>query len=79
MKKLVREADNLVREGTIEFVLFDKNGSGKNIQLQPEIGASCIVNRTENSFTWMTSEITKVVNNREFETKNNKYKIEYFE
>lgn len=76
MAKLVRQRDNLTKEGTIEFVEFDKNGRGKNIHMKPEVGFSCIVNRTLMSYTWMTSPITEVISETEFKTKNSNYKIE---
>ena len=76
MSKLIRQRDNLTKEGTIEFVEFDKNNRGKDIHMSPKVGYACIVNRTLLSYHWMTSIITEVISQTEFKTKNSHYKIE---
>lgn len=75
MAKLIRQRDNLVKEGPIEFVEFDKNGLGKTIHVKPKVGYSCIVNRTSFSYNWMTTKIVEVISDEEFRTKNSHYKI----
>lgn len=76
MAKLIRQRDNLTKEGLIEFVEFDKNDRGKDIHMKPEVGFACIVNRTNITFTWMTYTITEVISDTEFKTQNSHYKIE---
>lgn len=76
MAKLIRQRDNLVKEGFIEFVEFDKNDRGKKIHMKPDIGYACIINRQELVYTWITAQITEVISETEFKTKNSHYKIE---
>jgi len=75
MAKLIRQRDNLVKEGLIEYVEFDSNNRGKNIHMIAKVGYSCIVNRSI-SYTWLTSTITEVISDTEFKTQNSHYKIE---
>ena len=76
MAKLVRQEDLLIKEGQVEFVEFDNSGRGKSVHMTPEVGFSCIVDRTRMSYTWMTSIIVEVISKNEFKTKNSHYKIE---
>jgi len=76
MKKLIREADNLIREGQIEFVKFNKFNRAKEVITHPEIGWHCIVDRTETGFSWLSSEIVEVTDNNNFKTIHSNYKIE---
>jgi len=75
MAKLIRQNDNLVKEGFIEYVKFDKNSRGKSIHMKPKIGYACIVDRSI-SYKWLTSIITKIVSDTEWYTENSHYKIE---
>ena len=75
MMKLIRQCDNLIKEGDIEFLEFDKNNRGKNIHIYPKVGYGCIVNRTSIKHSWMTLPIVELISNIEFKTKNNHYKI----
>lgn len=75
MAKLIRQSDNLQKEGFIEFVEFDKNGRGKNIHMKPKVGYACIVDRGI-TYKWLTSVIIKIVSDIEFYTENSHYKIE---
>lgn len=76
MAKLIRQRDNLVAEGIIEFVEFDKNDRGKKVHMKPDIGYACIVDRQKLVYTWMTTQITEVISETEFKTKNSHYIIE---
>jgi hypothetical protein len=76
MAKLIRQRDNLTKEGFIEFVEFDKYGRGKKIHLKPEVGYACIVDRSSVSYRWMTTVIVEVISDTEFKTVNSDYKIE---
>jgi len=75
MSKLIRQRDNLVKEGLIEFVEFDKNGRGKNIHTKPKVGYICIVDGRRLIYTWMTTLITKIISDTEFLTENSHYLI----
>lgn len=77
MAKLIRQRDNLTKEGFIEFVEFDKYGRGKKIHMKPKVDYACIVDRSSISYRWMTSVIVEVISDVEFKTKNSNYKIEY--
>lgn len=77
MAKLIRQRDNLTKEGTIKFIEFDKFNRGKGLHDEIRIGYSCVVDpHLGPSYTWMTSEITEVISETEFKTKNSHYKIE---
>jgi len=75
MPKLIRQKDNLIKEGLIKFVEFNDMGRGKALHDVPEVGYSCIVNPSI-SYTWLTSTIVEVISLTEFKTKNSHYKIE---
>lgn len=78
MGKLIRQRDNLSKEGTIKFLEFDEIGRGKKLHEKPEIGYSCIVNPQYGpSYTWLTSVITEIISDTEFKTNNSHYKIEH--
>lgn len=76
MAKLIRKRDGLVKEGLIEFIEWDKNDRGKNIHMKPQIGFSCIVDGRKLTYTWLTSQITEIISETEFKTKNSHYTIE---
>lgn len=76
MAKLIRQRDNLTAEGIIEFVEWNQYGRGKKVHMQPEIGFSCIVDRQKLAYTWLTTEITEIISETEFKTKNSHYIIE---
>jgi hypothetical protein len=76
MAKIVRQSDNLTKEGLIEYIEFNKEGLGKNVYMNPEIGYYCILGRNILNLNWMTSEIIKVISDTEFYTENSHYKIE---
>ena len=76
MAKLIRQRDNLVKEGLIEFIEWDKNDRGKTIHIKPKVGFSCIVRRRQLRKMWLTTEIVEVISDTEFKTKNSHYKIE---
>lgn len=73
---LVRTNDGLRMKGEIAFVEFNKFGQGKKLHKKPKKGFACVVDRTLNSYKWLTSEITEVISDKEFKTKNSHYTIE---
>jgi hypothetical protein len=78
--KLVRERDGLTIYGTqISWVQWDKDGRFKDRQDTPEVGLSLIVDPHRMSFTWLTTPITVIVEEREgyikFKTENSNYEL----
>ena len=78
--RLVRERDGLTKESNdITWLEFDENGRGKERHNEPGIGRSLIMSPFNDFFTWQTSTITEVVEERddyvEFKTKNSNYKL----
>lgn len=76
MAKLIRQRDNLIVEGVIDYLEFDENNQGSNLVNKPCVGCSCIVDiGSYGTYKWMTSEIIEVISDTEFKTKNSHYKI----
>ncbi|MFT6125737.1 MAG: hypothetical protein ACJAVA_000178 [Flavobacteriaceae bacterium] len=76
MAKIIRQSDNLTKEGLIEYIKFSKENVGKNVYMKPEVGYYCILGRNILNLNWMTSEIIEVISDTEFKTVNSHYKIE---
>lgn len=75
---LKRLDDGLVKTSTdLKFMEWDKNKKAKELQDDIKVGRSAILAPFNSFFTWMTSEITEVISDTEFKTKNSHYKIEY--
>lgn len=83
--KVTRKRDNLSHSGNLKFIEWNKNNTGKEVHDKPEVGYSCVIDLNIESFLefkiptykWLTSPITKVISDNEFETLNSKYTIEY--
>jgi hypothetical protein len=78
--KLVRDRDGLTIYGTqISWVQWDKDGRFKDRQDTPEVGLSLIVDPHRMNFTWLTTPITVIVEEREgyikFKTENSNYEL----
>ena len=78
--RLVRERDGLTKESNdIIWLEFDENGRGKEKHNEPAIGRSLIMSPFNDFFTWQTTVITEIVEQREdyveFKTKNSNYKL----
>ena len=78
--KLVRERDGLTIYGTqISWVQWDKDGRFKDRQDTPEVGLSLIVDPHRMSFTWLTTTVTVIVEERDgyikFKTENSNYEL----
>lgn len=78
--KLVRERDGLTIYGTqISWVQWDKDGRFKDRQDTPEVGLSLIVDPHRMNFTWLTTTVTVIVEEREgyikFKTENSNYQL----
>jgi hypothetical protein len=80
--KLVREDDNLTKQSEkIMWIEFDENGRGKSKHDEPSIGRSLIMSPFNDFFTWQTTMITEIVEQRDnyikFKTQNSNYELFY--
>jgi hypothetical protein len=78
--KLVREHDGLTKKSNdIIWVEWNKNGRFKAQHKQAGIDRSLIMSPFSDAFTWQTTGVTKVIEEREdyikFETKNSVYEL----
>ena len=75
-RTLIRTSDKKTVKGSIRFLEFHKDGHAKAIHDIPKIGYSCVVNaHFGTAYTWLTTVITKVISETEFNTKNSHYII----
>ena len=76
MFKIIRINDNKTfKVESYKFVVFNKDGRGKELIDNPEIGTSLIL-PPYNAFTqWLTSPIVSIVDDYNFDTKNSTYQI----
>ena len=78
--KLVRERDGLTHYGReMGWIEWGYNGRFSDLHKEPKIGLSCILDPHRISFTWLTTSITEIVEEREdyikFKTKNSNYEL----
>ena len=78
--KLVREHDGLTKYSQkIGWVEWDNNGLFKENHNEPAIGRSFILDPHRMSYTWLTTIITEIVEQREdyikFNTENSVYEL----
>ena len=78
--KLVRERDGLTHYGReMGWIEWGYNGRFSELHKEPKIGLSCILDPHRISFTWLTTSITEIVEEREdyikFKTKNSNYEL----
>lgn len=78
--KLVRERDGLTKQSEkIMWLEWNDNGTFKKTHPLPAPGLSLIMSPFNDFFTWQTTEITEVVEEREdyikFQTKNSTYEL----
>ena len=78
--KLVRELDGLTKYGReIGWIEFHENGTFKEKHDEPAIGRSFILDPHRFSFTWLTTSVTEIVEQREdyikFNTRNSVYEL----
>jgi hypothetical protein len=78
--KLVRERDGLVNQSKeIIWLEFNEDGSFKAKHDDPGIGRSLLMSPFNNFFTWQTTSITEIVEEREnyvkFKTQNSNYEL----
>jgi hypothetical protein len=78
--KLVRERDNLTRESKeVMWIEFGDNGFFKSKHEEPAIGRSLIMSPFNQFFTWQTTVITEIIEEKEnyvkFRTGNSIYEL----
>lgn len=78
--KLVRERDNLTKESAeILWLEFNEDGTFKSKHEEPAIGRSLLMSPFNIFFTWQTTGITEIVEQKEdyvkFKTKNSTYQL----
>lgn len=78
--KLVRERDGLTKQSVdVMWIEFNDTGHFKAKHGEPAVGRSLIMSPFNHFFTWQTTSVTKIVEQREdylhFETENSKYRL----
>jgi len=78
--KLIRERDNLIKESArVMWLEWNEDDTLKNKHDQPDIGRSLIMSPFNQFFTWQTTTITEIVEQREdyikFKTENSNYEL----
>ena len=78
--KLVREHDGLTKHSEdIIWIEWDEGGYFKDKHPQLEIGRSLLMSPFDESYTWLTTPITEIVEEREgyikFNTQNSVYEL----
>ena len=78
--RLIRERDNLTKQSArIMWIEWSEDGTFKNKHDQPSIGRSLIMSPFNQFFTWQTTTITEIVEEREdyikFKTENSNYEL----
>jgi hypothetical protein len=78
--KLVRERDGLTKQSKdIKWLEWNEQGRVKEDHNKPAIGRSLLMSPFNDFFTWMTTDITEIVEEREdyikFKTSNSIYEL----
>ena len=78
--KLVRERDGLTKQSKdIKWLEWNEQGRVKEDHNKPAIGRSLLMSPFNDFFTWMTTDITEIVEEREdyikFKTRNSNYEL----
>jgi hypothetical protein len=78
--KLVRERDGLTHHAReIGWIEFNEDDTFKEKHDEPAIGRSCMLDPHRFSFTWLTTNVTEIVEEREdyikFKTRNSNYEL----
>ena len=76
----LERGDGLVRESSdVLWLEFDENGRGKERHSEPAIGRSLIMSPFNDYFTWQTTTVREIVEQKEdyveFRTQNSNYKL----
>jgi len=78
--KLVRERDQLTKTSTnVKWLEFDENDRYPTVFSDIAVGRSLIMSPFNNPFTWQTTSVTEIVEQREgyikFKTENSNYEL----
>jgi hypothetical protein len=78
--KLVRERDGLTKQSKeVMWIEFGENGFFKEKHTEPAIGRSLLMSPFSPFFTWQTTVVTEIVEQREdyikFKTENSNYEL----
>lgn len=78
--KLVRERDGLTKQSKeVMWIEWNEEGRFKSFNDEPSIGRSLIMSPFNHSFTWQTTSVTEIVEEREdyikFNTTNSVYEL----
>lgn len=78
--KLVRERDEMLKTSAdVKWLEFDENGKYKADHQDIAVGRSLIMSPFNHSFTWQTTLVTEIVEQREdyikFRTENSDYEL----
>ena len=78
--KLVRERDGLTKYGReMGWIEWGEDGKFKAKHDKPAVGRSCMLDPHRMSFTWLTTSVTEIVEEREdyvkFKTQNSNYEL----
>ena len=78
--KLVREHDGLTKQSKeVMWIEFNEQGTFKSKHDEPAVGRSLMMSPFTFSFTWQTTSITEIVEQREdyikFKTRNSNYEL----
>lgn len=78
--RLIREKDKLVKESArVLWLEFNEDGTFKNKHDKPSIGRSLIMSPFNQFYTWQTTLVTEIVEERDdyikFKTENSNYEL----
>ena len=78
--KLVRERDGLTKTSVaVKWLEFNEDGTFKEQFQEPVVGRSLLMSPFNQSFTWQTTNVTEIVEQREdyikFKTGNSTYEL----
>ena len=78
--KLVRESDGLTKAGNrILWIDWEKDGTFHSSHYEPKLDRSLIIDPHRMSYTWMTTILTEIIEQREdyikFRTSNSVYEL----
>jgi hypothetical protein len=78
--KLIRERDNLIKESAkVLWLEWNEDGTFKDRFEQPAIGRSLLMSPFNQFFTWQTTTVTEIVEQRNdyirFKTENSNYEL----
>ena len=65
-----------ITASVIKFIEWNEDGTGKSSHDEPAVGRSIIANPLiGGNYKWMTTQITEIISENEFKTKNSTYTL----